>query len=102
MRGLTLSSNASRQASTASSRCSTASAGSADDVLASRLALWGRRLVGEALGVVQTVLAAHPELLRLATVDPADADAGADRSPKLFGQLTAEHTRRMARLGLTA
>ncbi len=75
-------------------------AGSADDVLASRLALWGRRLVGEALGVVQTVLATHPELLRLATVDPADA--GADRSPKLFGQLTAEHTRRMARLGLTA
>lgn len=77
-------------------------AGSADDVLVSRLALWGRRLVGEALGVVQTILAAHPELLRLATIDLAGAAGDRDHSPKLFGQLTAEHTRRMARLGLTA
>nr|WP_259307788.1 ferritin-like domain-containing protein [Cellulomonas sp. P24] len=77
-------------------------AGSADDVLVSRLALWGRRLVGEALGVVQTLLATHPELLRLATLELVDASGDGDRSPKLFGQLTAEHTRRMARLGLTA
>jgi tRNA-(MS[2]IO[6]A)-hydroxylase MiaE-like protein len=77
-------------------------AGSTDAVLVSRLALWGRRLVGEALGVVQTLLATHPELLRLATLELVDASGDGDRSPKLFGQLTAEHTRRMARLGLTA
>jgi len=31
-----------------------------DDVLSSRLALWGRRLVGEALGVVQALLQTQP------------------------------------------
>ncbi|GAA2719408.1 ferritin-like fold-containing protein [Cellulomonas aerilata] len=89
-----------------------------DDVLASRLALWGRRLVGEALGVVQTLLVSQPALARLAL---DGGDAGADRTAptgtaptgstpadtaeltaRLFGRLTAEHTRRMGRLGLTA
>lgn len=82
------------------------SAGAQDEVLVSRLALWGRRLVGEALGVVQQAMAAHPSLARLvgsregapeATTEPAPAG-----DPKLFGELTAEHTRRMSRLGLTA
>jgi hypothetical protein len=92
-------------------------AGAQDEVLVSRLALWGRRLVGEALGVVQQAMSAHPGLGRLVTRRGAEAAAQAE-SPepaaaateaedpaapaKLFGELTAEHTRRMSRLGLTA
>jgi tRNA-(MS[2]IO[6]A)-hydroxylase (MiaE)-like len=84
-----------------------ASAAAGDDVLTSRLALWGRRLVGEALGVVQRLLVTEPALARLA-LDVPDAGeagrsaAGSEATARLFGQLTAEHTRRMARLGLTA
>ncbi len=63
-----------------------------DHVLTSRLALWGRRLVGEALTVVQSVLEQKPAMERL---------AGVGRGA-LFGKLTAEHARRMDRLRLTA
>lgn len=72
----------------------------ADDTLGSRLALWGRRLVGEALGVVQRVLAERPGLAQL--LDEAMADqVGAGTQQRLFALLTAEHSRRMERLGLT-
>ncbi|MBO0899817.1 hypothetical protein J1G42_07550 [Cellulomonas sp. zg-ZUI222] len=82
-----------------------------DDVLSSRLALWGRRLVGEALGVVQR-LAQRPEVAR--SLDRAGTGAGAaaaaggtqDRAAQIpapvLNELTAEHTRRMSRLHLTA
>jgi len=70
-----------------------------DAVLASRLALWGRRLVGEALGVVQRVLVANPQLRAL--LEPALPDGDCVQQ-RLFAVLTGEHTRRMARLGLTA
>ncbi|GHS84953.1 hypothetical protein AGMMS50218_01290 [Actinomycetota bacterium] len=73
-------------------------AGGGDEVLASRLALWGRRLVGEALGVVQQALVARPGLVRLV----AEGGTGTEPPARLFGELTAQHTRRMARLGLTA
>src|SRR3954447_20630672 len=64
-------------------------AGSADGVLTARLALWGRRLVGEALGVVQRLLVQRPALVRLVALGsartPADG-APADGAPtKLFG-----------------
>ncbi|MCC2320321.1 ferritin-like fold-containing protein [Cellulomonas xiejunii] len=81
-----------------------------DEVLSSRLALWGRRLVGEALGVVQRV-AQRPEVARvldragLAAATPHDAPAGnatPQAAPGVFTELTAEHTRRMSRLHLTA
>ena len=78
-------------------------AAGADTVLASRLALWGRRLVGESLGLVQQLLGAHPALGRLVAegarrrLDTAEADQA-----WVFSQLTAEHTRRMGRLGLAA
>ncbi len=88
-----------------------------DDVLSSRLALWGRRLVGEALGVVQR-LAQRPEVARVldraggtradvtdAAGSPADAPARASAAQvpaTVFNELTAEHTRRMSRLHLTA
>lgn len=82
------------------------SATSDDEVLASRLALWGRRLVGEALSLVQQLLADRPALTRLLATAVeqrfADDERPADHHAWLFGQLTAEHTRRMGRLGLAA
>lgn len=63
-----------------------------DQVLTARLALWGRRLIGEALTVVQTVLETKPGMEHL---------FGVQRGA-LYGKLTAEHTRRMGRLRLTA
>jgi len=63
-----------------------------DRVATARLTLWGRRLVGEALTVVQSALEAQPAMERLLGV-PRGA---------LFGKLTAEHSRRMSRLRLTA
>lgn len=70
-----------------------------DPVLASRLALWGRRVVGEALGVVQRVAAEHDDVRGLLEQAlPGDGEF----QQRLFGALTGEHTRRMERLGLTA
>ncbi|WP_084957491.1 ferritin-like fold-containing protein [Thermoactinospora rubra] len=65
-----------------------------DPAQSGRLALWARRLVGEALSQAQQVAAARPELARLLS----DADQ-ADVS-RLFAQLTEEHNKRMAALGL--
>jgi hypothetical protein len=83
-----------------------AEAATGDPVLAARLALWGRRLVGEALGVVGVVLARHPALDRLVAEAIRAEHAGGDASPTTqawtFSRLTAEHTRRMDRLGLAA
>lgn len=80
-----------------------ADAAGADAVLASRLALWGRRLVGESLGLVQTMLVQHEALGRL-VVDGARLRTGEVEADQgwVFSQLTAEHTRRMGRLGLAA
>lgn len=59
--------------------------------LASRLALWGRRLVGDTLLIARSALAVpenqHPDEARLEPV---------------FTELIAAHTRRMDDLGLTA
>ncbi|MBI9114185.1 ferritin-like fold-containing protein [Sanguibacter suaedae] len=78
-------------------------AATGDPVLASRLALWGRRLVGEALGLVQTLMGERPALGRLvATGATARADDVDGDQAWVFSQLTAEHTRRMGRLGLAA
>ncbi len=69
-----------------------------EPTLAPRLALWGRRLVGESLGAVQRVLGSHPEIGRLlAEVLPGD-----EPQQRMFARLTAEHTRRMDGLGLAA
>ena len=74
----------------------------ADPVLASRLALWGRRLVGEALGVVQRLVSDHPELRALLERALPEGAGEQPLQQRLFAVLTAEHTRRMDRLGLTA
>lgn len=70
-----------------------------DEVLTARLALWGRRLVGESLGVVGRLMQQRPGLARLANA----AEPAANGAPtKVLNELTAEHTRRMSRLHLTA
>ncbi len=70
--------------------------------LAGRLALWGRRLVGEALSQAQRVAADRDGLTSL-LVGSADRP-GADITElvDMFGRLTASHSRRMAELGLSA
>jgi tRNA-(MS[2]IO[6]A)-hydroxylase (MiaE)-like len=69
----------------------------ADPRVAGRLALWARRLVGEALGQAQRVAAERESLARLL--------AGGDITQlgqigRMFAQLTDLHARRMAALGL--
>lgn len=66
--------------------------------LASRLALWGRRVVGDALSLVQRLFREHPLLSELAT---GEGDA-ATRTGALIGRLQTEHARRLGRLGLNA
>ncbi|MFI6325167.1 ferritin-like fold-containing protein [Nonomuraea sp. NPDC050556] len=68
-----------------------------DPVVAGRLALWARRLVGEALSQGQRVAAVRPELAKLLVEAVNDDQAEISR---LFARLTEEHGKRMAALGL--
>ena len=74
----------------------------ADRKIAGRLALWGRRLVGEALSQAQRVAADRDALTSLltGTVDRPGMDLAA--IIRMFTRLVENHTRRMARLGLQA
>ena len=74
----------------------------ADRKVAGRLALWGRRLVGEALSQAQRVAADRDALTSLltGTVDRPGMDLAA--ISRMFTRLVENHTRRMARLGLQA
>jgi LPS sulfotransferase NodH len=63
----------------------------ADPPLASRLAMWGRRLVGDTLLVARSVLHHSNNL-----------DSDEQRIEPIFTELIAAHTRRMDALGLTA
>ncbi|WP_028279096.1 ferritin-like fold-containing protein [Arthrobacter sp. H5] len=76
------------------------SALSDDPRLASRLALWGRRLVGEALTQAQRV-GIEREFLGGLLFSNANENQEKDMV-KLFAQLTRNHSRRMSSLGLTA
>jgi hypothetical protein len=69
-----------------------------DPRLASRLALWGRRLVGEALTQAQRVAMEHP---RLGPTLKSGGDARA-AIKRLTEELADKHGRRMTGLGLTA
>ena len=73
-----------------------------DPKLAGRLALWGRRLVGEALSQAQRVAAERDALAALLVggVDRPGADLA--EVGRMFARLTENHTRRMAALGLSA
>jgi hypothetical protein len=79
-------------------------AGESDPKLRSLLALWGRRLVGESLQTAQKLLLSRPclgELARRASGTLAPEPV-ADPLAWALGELTAEHTRRMDRMGLPA
>jgi tRNA-(MS[2]IO[6]A)-hydroxylase (MiaE)-like len=69
----------------------------ADPKLAGRLALWARRLVGEALGQAQRVAAEREPLARLLVGDAVSqmGDIG-----RMFAQLADAHAERLAALGL--
>ena len=71
----------------------------ADPRVAGRLALWARRLVGEALGQAQRVAADRAPLSRL--LAGSDARQLGDIG-RMFAQLTDAHAARMAALGLAA
>ncbi|MFJ2028957.1 ferritin-like fold-containing protein [Streptosporangium sp. NPDC087985] len=66
-----------------------------DPAQGGRLALWARRMVGEALSQGQHVAAARPELARLL------AEAAGEDITRMFARLTEAHGRRMAAMGLT-
>ena len=60
--------------------------------IASRLAMWGRRLIGDTMLVARSALA----------FDGAGAASDAERIEPAFNELIGAHTRRMDALGLTA
>jgi hypothetical protein len=73
-----------------------------DRRLGGRLALWGRRLMGEALIQAQGVAAERDALTALLAggVDRPGLDLAA--VGRMFNRMTERHTERMARLGLDA
>jgi len=74
----------------------------ADHRLGGRLALWGRRLMGEALTQAQRVAAEHDALSALLAggVDRPGLDLAA--IGRMFTRITERHTERMAELGLAS
>lgn len=73
-----------------------------DPAVAGRLALWGRRLVGEALSQAQRVAAERDALALLLIGGGHGGGADLAEIGRVFARLTDEHTRRMGRLGLSA
>lgn len=73
----------------------------AQPAIGGRLALWGRRLVGEALSQAQVVVAERDALSSLLAggVDRPGMDLAA--IGRMFARLTENHAARMARLGLS-
>jgi hypothetical protein len=74
----------------------------ADPRVSGRLALWGRRLMGEALSQAQRVAAERDALSALLSggVDRPGMDLAA--IGRMFTRLTENHAKRMERLGLSA
>ncbi len=68
----------------------------ASDMERSRLALWSRRLLGEAITQAQHVLAEHDELVALVV----SGNDGIGRMTEFFERLQQTHADRMAELGL--
>lgn len=71
-----------------------------DPDAAGRLALWGRRLVGEAMSQAQRVATERPALTAL--LAGSDGESPLVRISRFTSQLVQNHTARMARLGLSS
>jgi hypothetical protein len=69
----------------------------ADQSLAGPMALWGRRLMGEALSQAQRVAADRPDLLQL-ILGPGDLEG----FQQMVARMTASHSNRMRALGLSS
>jgi hypothetical protein len=67
-----------------------------------RLALWGRRLVGEALSQSQRVAVERDDLASLLVGGHNRPGADLAEMGRMFARITDEHTRRMGQLGLKA
>lgn len=74
----------------------------ADPRISGRLALWGRRLVGEALTQAQRVGVERDALASLLVGSPDRPGADLAELGRMFARITDEHTRRMDRLGLSS
>lgn len=74
----------------------------ADPKVAGRLALWGRRLMGEALSQAQLIVAERDALsgVLVGGVDSPGLDLAA--IGRMFSRITEAHTNRMTALGLEA
>lgn len=73
-----------------------------DPKVAGRLALWGRRLVGEALSQAQRVAAEQDDLTSLLIDDGSGRGLDLGEMMRLFTRITDAHTARMESLGLSA
>lgn len=73
-----------------------------DPKRAGRLALWGRRLVGEALSQAQRVAAERDALSALLVGGVERPGADLAEIGRMLARLTDQHSRRMAALGLAA
>ncbi len=74
----------------------------ADRAVGGRLALWARRLMGEALTQAQLVAVEQQTLTSLLTGEYGGPGADLAEMGRMFARLTEEHTKRMGALGLTA
>jgi hypothetical protein len=72
----------------------------ADPRLAGRLALWGRRIMGEALAQTQHVAAHRDALSELVAGETSIAGLDLSTIAEMFGRITQRHVERMGALGL--
>ncbi len=70
--------------------------------IAGRLALWGRRIVGEALAQAQAVCADREALVTLLVGGIPGTGADFGELTRIFNRITDAHMARMAALGLSA
>ena len=73
----------------------------AEPALAGRLALWGRRLMGEALSQAQRVAADRDTFTVLLVGADGVQGAGLTEIVHMFGRITERHTNRLKSLGLS-
>lgn len=74
----------------------------ADPRVGGRLALWGRRLMGEALSQAQRVAAERDALASLLAGSSGDGGMDLVELGRMFTRITEQHTKRMTTLGLAA